>query len=351
METLRFRGRSRLLKYTGFTLIELLVVIAIIAVLVALLLPAVQQAREAARRTQCKNNLKQLALALYNYHDANNLFPLQTIWGYLPPGQTTITSGNQRCGTFLLSILPQLEQQPLFNQTNFSLPIYGQIASNGKTIAGSRVPSLHCPSEALLTGGYLGFENTNYVGNGGPYWNVPAWNQDPYSGVFSEFQNCSIADIKDGTSQTIMLGEQSTYGWTGPGGWIGGQGKPRGAGTGVYHLAFINPATNASSPGGLAPNIHPDGTSGSWWWTLNGTTVVADGPNFIGYWGINSEWLGPSSSHAGGAQFAMADGSTRFINQTVPGGGQFTVWFALTTRAGVGFPSAGAPMEALIGDF
>src|SRR5579871_6256397 len=104
----------------GFTLIELLVVIAVIAVLVALLLPAVQQAREAARRSQCKNNLKQIGLALQNYHDTSNIFPL----GYcarLPyvDGATDTTPG----WGWPTYILPQLEQGPLYNQINWSQPV------------------------------------------------------------------------------------------------------------------------------------------------------------------------------------------------------------------------------------
>ena len=102
----------------GFTLIELLVVIAIIAVLVALLLPAVQAAREAARRAQCVNNLKQIGLALHNYHSANNVFPI----GYVawPNANTNVTSPGWGWAS---ALLPMLEQQPLYSATNLALPI------------------------------------------------------------------------------------------------------------------------------------------------------------------------------------------------------------------------------------
>ena len=126
MGTLRGSRRSRFYEHTGFTLIELLVVIAIIAVLVALLLPAVQQAREAARRTQCKNNLKQLGLAVHTYHDAWQMFPPACIYGYLPPGVSTLTSGMQRCTTWIWHMLPQLDQQTVFNQWNVNAPLLGQ---------------------------------------------------------------------------------------------------------------------------------------------------------------------------------------------------------------------------------
>jgi len=111
-------------KRGGFTLIELLVVIAIIAILIALLLPAVQQAREAARQTQCKNNLKQLGLALHNYHDVFKTFPSSAIWG------VRLTANPDTYGpyhhTWLTALLPYFDQQTLYNQVNYNIPAWGQ---------------------------------------------------------------------------------------------------------------------------------------------------------------------------------------------------------------------------------
>src|SRR6185436_9747421 len=118
---------------TGFTLIELLVVIAIIAILIALLLPAVQQAREAARRTQCRNNLKQLGLALHNYHDAKNRFPQAVIWGTWN-GQSWLPNHH----TWLTMLLPYLDQAPLYNQVNFQAPAWPQ------TFTATQLPALRC---------------------------------------------------------------------------------------------------------------------------------------------------------------------------------------------------------------
>ena len=102
----------------GFTLIELLVVIAIIAILIALLLPAVQQAREAARRTQCKNNLKQIGLALHNYHDVYNMLPAGAYWNV--PLDTNCPAANHQKGSIMIRLLPYIDQAPLFNQWNFN---------------------------------------------------------------------------------------------------------------------------------------------------------------------------------------------------------------------------------------
>jgi prepilin-type N-terminal cleavage/methylation domain-containing protein len=113
-------------RQSGFTLIELLVVIAIIAVLIALLLPAVQQAREAARRSQCKNNLKQVGLALHNYHDTYNRLPASCINPGSNFSDKYLTSGQVRNFTGYLAILPYLDQSPLYNQINFSVARSGR---------------------------------------------------------------------------------------------------------------------------------------------------------------------------------------------------------------------------------
>ena len=158
----------------AFTLIELLVVIAIIAVLIALLLPAVQAAREAARRAQCVNNLKQIGLALHNYHDQNNSFPPGGVQLFLPGNNSDSVGWNGLSNTlsWRALILPQLEQSPLFNAINLSVtPAGGATAGNpgaGYTIWTTAINSFLCPSDPGSADGFRPYFATDPArGNGG----------------------------------------------------------------------------------------------------------------------------------------------------------------------------------------
>src|SRR5690606_26614187 len=210
---LRSRGPSRdALSRRGFTLIELLVVIAIIAVLIALLLPAVQQAREAARRTQCKNNLKQLGLALHNYHDT---------FGSLPfGGGGDLGTGTARRQSGFIGMLPYLEQGPLYEQisgpftdgTNTWLP-FGAVPWDGDyTPWQAKIPMLLCPSDADTTeGGALG--KTNYMfSRGDSPWDHNNWAGSGgrgMRGMFSgNYKVKRFGDITDGLSNTIGMSER-----------------------------------------------------------------------------------------------------------------------------------------------
>ncbi len=200
----------------GFTLIELLVVIAIIAVLIALLLPAVQQAREAARRSQCKNNMKQLGLAIHNYADAFGAFPPGRIVYVAPTDDHTAsansnsTTGTGNCFSAFAQLLPQLDQGPLYNQINFNSGP-DTTPNNGPSTV--HLPMFQCPSDsgipALAQGtGMVGV--TNYVMNTGTTFPVSLNNpgSTAVTGVFFENSNVRFADISDGTSQTICISEQ-----------------------------------------------------------------------------------------------------------------------------------------------
>ena len=195
----------------GFTLIELLVVIAIIAVLVALLLPAVQQAREAARRSQCKNNLKQIGLALANYHDTSRMFPP----GYVSLFDAALNDTGPGWG-WATSLLPQLEQQATYRKINVNVGI--EQPANA-AIRLTKFPAFLCPSDSappiwktwqrsLTTGANIApicdVASSNYVGMFGT--TEPGVGGD---GVFFRNSSVRVGDITDGTSQTLGVGERS----------------------------------------------------------------------------------------------------------------------------------------------
>jgi prepilin-type N-terminal cleavage/methylation domain-containing protein len=188
MRTLSLRpSRER----AGFTLIELLVVIAIIAVLIALLLPAVQQAREAARRTQCMNNLKQLGLAMHNHHDTYNMFPS----GWITSSASIPSPG----WSWQAKILPFIEQGTLFKTLNVDIATGIPAATVGTPIMTS-ISGFRCPSDAgqQINANYGSYPNTNYVCNreviGPDASNLPT--------------NMTFAKIIDGSTNTIMVGER-----------------------------------------------------------------------------------------------------------------------------------------------
>lgn len=279
----------------GFTLVELLVVIAIIGILIALLLPAVQAAREAARRSQCSNNLKQLGLALHNYHDTYKSFPA----GTLDAGNSVQMWGWQAF------ILPFIEQAPLHDQMGVTerrlRDILLDTSATGRVLLQTPISAFRCPSdttEELLES--LPGENNNdhgrhYKGGGVPnnfraascnymgvcgLWNVGVRRQA--NGVLVVGDALSFKDITDGTSNTIAIGERDEYCWSGY--WAGtrnarGNG-PRGSDYILGHVhRRINDANN---------NVN------------NNSCLQAF-----------------SSKHPGGSQFALADGSVRFISETI----------------------------------
>ena len=297
--------RHKLHKSGGFTLIELLVVIAIIAVLMALLLPAVQQAREAARRSQCKNNLKQFGLALANYHDVNRTFPLGGTGGFgaSPPGLGHIPR-----------LLPFLDQEPLYNQLNMSAALAMQTTMpDGQPASMSILPVAVCPSDANLgpNPNAFGYAVTNYDGSLGsqglqsvdsacqPYYNS-ALVKGFYDGTdisrLSGMGNrggavVRLRDVTDGTSNTIHMGEilPSCNDHYGGGFWYGNAMS--------FHAstaAAINDFTTCTWAG--AGHVRfPACTAQSNW--------------DIG-WAFRS-------LHSGGAHFVFVDGSVHFLSENI----------------------------------
>lgn len=213
----------------GFTLIELLVVIAIIAILIALLLPAVQQAREAARRTQCRNNLKQIGLALHNYTDVHGVFPSGWIGVDVATGQPFV-SGPSGWG-WASMLLPYIDQGPLYRQLNLELPL---LDTDNNPSLRTAVPTYRCPSDAGAGAWDIADETTgdsltelasaNYVGCVGII-EMEACEDQPApfvckgNGAFHHNSATTFKDITDGPSRTILVGERSSVlggsTWTG----------------------------------------------------------------------------------------------------------------------------------------
>ncbi len=303
----------------GFTLIELLVVIAIIAILIALLLPAVQQAREAARRTQCRNNLKQLGIALHNYHDTHSV---------LPPGQ--VASGNC-AGTAglpplvmnlngLVLLLPFIDQAPLYAKLDFNkafqthrgtvangstgtiIPLAGgEATTNGALISG-RMAAFECPSDGSVApdgtsstynhpgGNAKNRTNYDFIVFRSSHTSCNIWQTRTATQkcMFEDGSFCNFRDVTDGLSNTAMMAETqkdccvngSNANW-GSRGWV---------------------------QVGLSLEMSPPNNT---WYTTSG--VLTNYAPRIGDWGRTS------SKHTGGIHILMGDGAVRFLSENVEG--------------------------------
>ncbi|XZE46025.1 DUF1559 domain-containing protein [Pirellulaceae bacterium SH467] len=354
----------------GFTLVELLVVIAIIGILVGLLLPAVQAAREAARRMQCGNNLKQLGLALHNYESAFKRFPaMQLGTGGAHPGGTH--GGAQRlCMSGHYALLPFLEQNNLYqNLTNLNLEPW-----NGNALYLTRVPFLECPSssgqqEPTSAGRTRGMSNygfsagDNYamsqiVQGGTEERNSASLSSQKLPinnrGIFGRLNFPKIGEISDGTSNTVAVAEyrrpnsQQSIGMvlliaSDPATYAPLSCKAQWNGRTFVNQSLVFTGDTARGYRAWAGNVF-----------FNGVTTILP-PNspscMVSSGSVSPHWFGgiysAGSEHTGGAQIAMADGSVRFVSQNIDsgnaaaiapaagGGGisPFGVWGAMGTKA------------------
>ena len=344
-------------RLSGFTLVELLVVIAIIGILIALLLPAVQAAREAARRSQCSNHLKQIGLALHNYHDSTKSFP--TLSGGTTGTDPWLNGNNgQLCG--MVALLPFLEQGPLWDQISTGgtygsttyFPFGPAAWSTGYPPFRQQTPTLLCPSDpgsgAHNPDSEQGYNN--YMFSVGDHINNCAYD-NPTRGPFAHRAYSRFSDILDGTSNTVGMAERCIYSSSES---IRGN-MAINVGTTIATDPTICQATEgAAGKYRSGIELYTENVVGKRWadgrpaWNGVSTVLPPNSPSCLAnnqswQWGIFSA----SSYHPGGANCIMMDGSVHFISETIdtgilaspqPGnsGGQspYGVWGALGSKAG-----------------
>jgi prepilin-type N-terminal cleavage/methylation domain-containing protein/prepilin-type processing-associated H-X9-DG protein len=342
----------------GFTLIELLVVIAIIAVLIALLLPAVQSAREAARRIQCTNNLKQIGLGLHNYHQAVGTFPL---------GATLVTGNygavTYGCWSAQALMLPYVEQGPLYNSANFSFAVayatLGQLTNS--TVVNTTLAMFLCPSDSLAATAGAGTQGTPYTNNNNNYFGSMGTTTRPSNptttGIFTGGgSNCyGIASVTDGTANTIafsesLVGDSGHYtkfrdsvSWTAS--------PPNTGGCGHYYQcndAWSNQSLIVKGLQACANMLSTQQNAGfedkgfRWaagepGWTLFNTIAPPSSTQYpfngcrtdnTGHNISEGQFENANSLHPGGCNVLFADGSVHFVKSSI----SINTWWSLGTR-------------------
>jgi prepilin-type N-terminal cleavage/methylation domain-containing protein len=334
-----------MLRRKGFTLVELLVVIAIIGILVALLLPAVQAAREAARRAQCQSNIKNAALAVMNYESSNKILPMGMTFEPTVANRNDIHHLARFGPNWIISVLPYLEEQALYDTFDFAKPINLQApldaTNRNRTARGAEISVLLCPSDQFNREFYQGAAGSphgdnwargNYAANAGGADIYPGatdshmsgpdslgWKNDRKRGVMGPNTSVPLRRIIDGTSKTILVGEIRA-------------GVNSGDSRGVWAMGHAGPSLvagygsngddngpNVCNP--RADDIYFSGTceSASAIAMLQAECMTCDAVNYFAQQTVRS-------AHIGGVFVAMCDGSVTFVSDDVETSGRFGNW-------------------------
>jgi prepilin-type N-terminal cleavage/methylation domain-containing protein/prepilin-type processing-associated H-X9-DG protein len=318
----------------AFTLIELLVVIAIIAILIGLLLPAVQKVREAAARMSCQNNLKQLGIALHNYHDQNNMLPPGGAMDQAPFGQeaANIGSGQRWGSSWMVYILPFIEQQSLYSKWQFVGSSGAFNGNNNAAANGVQIKQFYCPSSPLTKGPASSNSSSNYANYvciaGAVNGLIPGYSESRYNqlpcagivgggGVLPPNGQITLVGITDGTSNTIALSEQGNFLTD----TSGTKQQWRASQLWGWYLGVKSPGVPPKFDNAGGDNRQPNGTtiryqinytpSGGWTNDINGVGVGSSG-NCVG---AN---IPLNSTHTGGVNVVYGDGSVRFLTNSTP---------------------------------
>lgn len=294
----------------GFTLIELLVVIAIIAVLIALLLPAVQQAREAARRSQCKNNLKQMALALHNYLDTTSGMIPRGVAHTSGPACCCVTNNGQYAHTIHTMLLPFMDQAPLYNRIDFA---FSASHANNATVRSTKIVPFLCPTALQIEDATYAAHNYPFAGTNHGYGTCGIHGSDTGAGAFASRWGLinegtsaiaaapmRLAQFSDGTSNTIIISEFAKG------------------------LTYIMPASYRTTMGRswFDPNSYGN--------TVFSTMSLATPNSPRMTYSTTSNFATVGSYHTGGVQCALMDGGVKFISDNIDG----TLWWAICTPRG-----------------
>ena len=324
-------GSSRFRRRSAFTLIELLVVIAIIAVLIALLVPAVQKVREAAARSQCQNNLKQIGLGLHSYHDTYKRFPAGGITDTAPYG-----SGGGWGSAWPVWILPYIEQGPLFNKFTFPGGSGWGSANNYNQASNVRIGVYRCPSSPLSDACPSPFsgsnvQKSNYVGiSGAVNGLIPGFTESRTStgqnipgccsggiasggGVLIPAGSLKFASITDGTSNVLLVSEQNDFLTTNNGSRVEWSGGLHG-----WMIGWYSNATPPSVGGGGDARTFQMTTIR---YPINQKKGWTDAPGDCGNTGVCDNWgtnIPLNSAHTGGVNALFGDGSVRFLTDSLP---------------------------------